>query len=118
MKHLITIAWEWGSRCFGEGHMMNVPVRALRAAEEVIELAQAVGVPETKMALLVKTVYARPGGMAYQEVGGSMVTLMILCRALGIDPEEAFVLELRRCLSKSPESFERRNQEKSDLGLD
>lgn len=118
MRYLITIAWEWGIRCFGVAHMQNKPIRALRAAEEVIELAQALRVPKSTMLLLVETVYKRPAGEPYQEIGGSLVTLFCLCRSMGIEPEEAFSVEVRRCLSKDPAHFRDRNQNKIDMGLD
>lgn len=118
MKHLIEIAWEWGKRCFGAGHMTNYSIRALRTTEEVVELGQALGVPADVVHKLVDVVYSRPPGDVYQEIGGSMVTLMCLCRSLNIDPEEAFAVEIRRCLAKPPEHFAMRNQDKIDLGLD
>lgn len=119
MKHLIEIAWEWGLRCFGWEHMNNHRIRSLRATEEVIELGQALGVPEDVVHLLVTKIYQRPAGDAYQEIGGSMITLMALCRSMNIDPEEAFAVEIRRVLSKGdPAHFAKRNQDKIDLGLD
>lgn len=117
IKALTLIAVEWGLRCFGAAHMNDKRVRALRFAEEAIELAQACGVPHDKAAELVRVVYSRPAGLDLQEVGGSMVTLTVLCHALGIDLEEAFQIEVRRCLSKDPAHFAKRNQEKLDLGL-
>lgn len=95
-KALTEIAFDWGCRCFGFEHMNNRSIRGLRFAEEAIELAQACGVSEDKMAELVRVVYSRPVGEAYQEVGGSMVTLTVLCRTLGIDLENAFQVEVRR----------------------
>jgi len=89
----------------------------LRTTEEVIELGQALGVDEKTVMELVRVVYSRPKGEVYQEVGGSMVTLMCLCRSMAIDPEEAFKTELIRCLAKDPAHFAKRNQDKIDLGL-
>jgi hypothetical protein len=37
---------------------------------------------------------------------------------MNIDLEEAFAIEIRRCLAKDPAHFAKRNQEKIDLGLD
>ncbi len=117
-KALTQIAVEWGQRCFGVEHMRNRGIRALRFAEEAIELAQACGVSEDKAAELVRVVYSRPAGKVDQEVGGSMVTLAVLCHTLGIDLEDAFQIEVRRCLSKDPAHFAERNREKLGLGLD
>lgn len=117
IKALTRIVVEWGCRCFGAEHMSNRGVRALRFTEEAIELAQACGVSEEKIAELVRVVYSRPAGTAYQEVGGSMVTLVALCHTLGTDLEDAFQIEVSRCLSKDPAHFAARNKEKLDLGL-
>ena len=118
MKHLIEIAYQWGVRCFGNEHMHNRKVRGLRFAEEAIELAQALDVPQDVMTKLVATVYSRPPGDAYQEVGGSMVTLGCLCRTMGVDPEHALLWEINRVLAKDPLHFAKRNQDKIDLELD
>ena len=117
IKALTQIAVEWGCRCFGAAHMNNRGIRALRFGEEAIELMQACGVSEEKAAELVRVVYSRPAGMPHQEVGGSMVTLAVLCRTIGIDLEDAFQIEILRCLSKDPAHFAARNKEKIDLGL-
>lgn len=117
IKALTVIAVEWGIRCFGASHMSSRYLRALRFVEEAIELAQACGVPESKVVECARLVYSRPSGLPYQEVGGSMVTLTVLCHALGIDLEDAFQVEVRRCLSKDPTHFAQRNQEKLDSGL-
>jgi hypothetical protein len=111
------LAYEWGERCFGESHMRDVKVRSLRCAEEVIELAQSVGVDKAMMLKLVELVYDRPLGQPLQEAGGTLLTASVLCRALGFEPEDVFEIELRRCLGKSPEQFAARNLEKIQLGL-
>ena len=117
IKVLTKIAWEWGCRCFGEDHMTTRGVRALRFIEETIELAQACGVPEDRVAEVVRVVYSRPSGDVLQEIGGSMVTLSVLAHILGYDIETAFDIEVRRCLAKDPAHFAKRNKEKIDLGL-
>lgn len=116
-KSLIRIVVDWGARAFGLDHMKDPRVRALRHAEEAVELAQALGVPQGQVAQLVVTVYSRPPGDPKQEVGGTMVCLAVLCDALGEDPDLLFEAEVRRVLSKSPEHFAARNREKLDLGL-
>lgn len=117
IKALTLIAVEWGLRCFGVDHMRSRGIRALRFAEEALELAQACGVSEEKAAELVRVVYSRPAGAIHQEVGGSMVTLSVLCHTIGVDLEDAFQIEIRRCLSKDPAHFAERNKEKLGLGL-
>jgi hypothetical protein len=41
MKPTTTIALDWACRSFGNDHVYNFPVRALRCAEEAVELARA-----------------------------------------------------------------------------
>lgn len=118
MRAVLTrIIVDWGERAFGREHIRDPRVRALRLAEEVVELAQALDVPEEQMARLVGAVYARPRGTAFQELGGVQVCLAVLCDALGIDPDESLVAEVRRVLSKTPEHFAERNRQKIEMGL-
>lgn len=111
------VAYDWGVRAFGHEHMTNSPLRALRLVEEVIELAQAAAVPRDKLLELINIVYSRPVGSLYQEIGGTMVTLLVFCKLHGINPQDALRTEIRRVLSHPAEHFAKRNQEKLELGL-
>ena len=117
MRPTIRIALDWALRSFGREHVENLPIRSLRVAEESVELSQACGVPKEKMLDLVEIVYSRPRGQFAQEVGGVLMTINILCASIGLDPDDAFLTELRRVLEKSPEHFAARNKEKIDAGL-
>ena len=119
------LACAWAVRSFGEDHVTNVRMRALRIVEEAIELCQAVGVPSEKVHLCAATVYKRPPGDPLQEIGGILLTTNILCASgtMGvaggaIEPDDLLEKELARVLSKPPEHFAKRNQEKVDGGLD
>jgi hypothetical protein len=117
MKPLHRLALDWAIRSFGAEHVSNLPIRSLRLAEESVELAQAYGVPRDKMLDLVNIVYDRPRGDPIQEIGGVMMTITVLCAANGIDPDDAFVIELRRVLEKPSAHFAQRNLDKVQLGL-
>lgn len=118
MKDLAKLTLDWAVRSFGAEHVYNKSVRALRLAEEAIELAQALGVSREKMHEQVDAVFNRPVGEPWQEMGGVMVTATILCLAtFSHYPDEALFDELRRVLEKSPEHFAKRNEEKIKLGL-
>ena len=117
LQTLQRISFEWGIRSFGNDHMHDFQIRGLRFAEEAVELAQCAQVPKETMHLLIETVYSRPRGEVRQEIGGSLVTLSVLCELLGYDMEQCFENEVRRVLSKSPEHFAKRNQDKIHLGL-
>lgn len=118
IRMLARIAHDWARRCFGAEHVTNIGIRALRALEECAEMAQAAGVPFDKAALCIDTVYKKPVGELHQEIGGTLLTTVVLCEALEQDPEELLEREVRRVLAKSPKHFAERNQSKIDLGLD
>lgn len=110
--------FEWGVRAFGFRHMQDEKVRALRFAEEAIELVQVVGLEKDHLHKLIDVVYSRPHGDIPQEMGGVMVTLAVLGRALGgIEIDAAMEREMLRVLGKPPEHFAERNKEKMRLGL-
>lgn len=117
MKTTTKIALQWAERCFGHEHVYNFAIRALRLAEEAVELAQAYNVPKQKMQELVETVYSRPAGNPEQELGGVMMTATVLAGAHGFDPDTFFEEELLRVLRKSEAHFAKRNQDKIELGL-
>ena len=117
MRPLTKIALDWAIRSFGEDHVTNLPIRALRLAEEAVELAQALDVPKEKLLELIEIVYSRPKGNLDQEMGGVMMTATVLSAVRGRDPDYFFACELMRVLAKPTEHFAKRNQEKLDLGL-
>lgn len=117
MQMMTTVLYEWGVRSFGWQHMQDDKVRALRFAEEAIELVQSIGLDKDHVHKLVDVVYSRPHGDVHQEMGGCMVTLAVLGRVFGMSVDEAMYREMLRVLSKSPEHFAKRNEEKMQLGL-
>lgn len=117
MDSTTKIALDWAIRSFGDEHVYNLPIRALRCAEEAIELAQAYEIPKQKMHELVEIVYGRPVGLPQQELGGVAMTATVLAAAQGSGLDWFFERELRRVLAKPAEHFAKRNQDKIDLGL-
>lgn len=117
MRPTTAIAFDWATRAFGK-QMTDLPTRALRVAEEAIELTQAKDVSREMMHKLVDAVYDRPKGDEAQEIGGVMMTITLYAAALGSDPDNYFQRELRRVLAKPVAHFVQRNQEKIDLGLE
>jgi NTP pyrophosphatase (non-canonical NTP hydrolase) len=117
MRPMNTIALDWACRSFGSDHVYNFPVRALRCAEEAVELAQAYNISKEKMLELVEIVYSRPPGKPEQELGGVALTATVLAAAHGHDLESFLEVELRRVLAKPSEHFAKRNQDKIDMGL-
>lgn len=95
----------WVRSTFGEAAIIDVPERALRLAEQALELTQACGLDAATLHRLVDYVFGRPVGEAGQELGGCMVTLYAMSSALGIDADQALEAELARI--HRPEIVER-----------
>lgn len=105
----------WLRRVFDEATVSDVKERALRAAEEVIELAQAVGVDAPQLHRLVDYVFGRPLGDPAQEIAGSFITLYSVAVALGVNADEAFEKELARVdTPEVTERVQRRQAEKRE----
>jgi hypothetical protein len=118
MSVISRLAHQWAARCFGFDHVTNIPLRALRILEEAAELAQAAAVPLDKAEACIASVYARPPGDLRQEIGGTLLTTVILCEALHAEADAILEAELSRVLAKSRDHFAARNQQKLDMGLD
>jgi phosphoribosyl-ATP pyrophosphohydrolase len=117
MRPAIKIALDWAIRAFGREHVYDNRIRALRVAEEAIELAQACGVDGKQLLELVKIVYNRPVGQMTWEIGGVLMTINVLCASNNLDPEDVFTEELLKVLQVPADFYTKRNQEKLSLGL-
>jgi len=107
----------WGVECFGEKHMADKSVRALRLLEEAIEFAQAVDAPKDQCAALVDYVYSRPTGKPEQELGGVGVTWLVAAAALGMQASDALDAEIARIAARPCSHFAARNKQKLDAGF-
>jgi hypothetical protein len=76
---------DWAVRCFGESKACDKSQRNFRFLEEAIELVQSLGCSVNDAHRLVDYVYGRPAGDPHQEVGGALLTLMLLCEVNGMD---------------------------------
>ena len=95
----------WAQRVLGVEAATNIPERALRSAEEALELAQACEVDAASVHRLVDYVYSRPVGKPAQEIAGTMVTLYAMAAAVGVDADAEFEIEVERI--HRPEVIER-----------
>lgn len=86
----------WVVSTFGEAIASNGKERALRVAEEALELAQALGVTRVQLHRLVDYVFGRPVGLPSQEIAGCMVTLAAVAGAVGADLERVVWHEMVR----------------------
>lgn len=102
---------EWMGQCFLPSLYSNMTERGDRLLEEVLELLQAHGYDQGRVATLANYVFSRPVGEPAQEVGGVMVTLAGYCWVAGLDMHAAGEAELQRI--KQPEVMDkiRRKQE-------
>jgi hypothetical protein len=109
--------FDWEVRCFGEADALDQKTRRQRFLEEALELVQACGMPRTEAHEVLNYVYNRPVGDAYQEVGGTMVSLAALCAALpSVDLETCAETELARVEDKI-EMIRKRHAAKPKFGL-
>lgn len=114
-KQLSYVAHDWAVRAFGLDHVKDLKVRSLRTLEEVVELAQTLDVERVQAHAVVDMVFDREKGNTRSELGGSLLTIVVLCAELRIDPEAVLVEELRRVLDAPLSKFSGRNEKKIKL---
>lgn len=97
-----TRVFNWARKCFGEDERKwnSTRERCNRFIEEALELCQSFGMSREDAHKIVEYVYNRPVGVPFQEVGGTLVTLSVLCSVHGIVMEDAGEVELDRCFEK------------------
>jgi hypothetical protein len=74
----------WAHETFGDV-ALQPHERARRFLEEALELVQTQGVSAEEAHRLVDYVFARPVGEPGQEMGGTMITVLLLAEVLGLD---------------------------------
>lgn len=107
--------YDWGVACFGLPDAIDPVMRPHRFLEEALELVQACGCTEEAAQQLVAYVYGRPVGEPFQEVGGTMISLAMLCQTIGVDMTVAGETELARVL-QNIEKIRVRHQAKPKFG--
>lgn len=105
------------SRAFGTSLVMNKWERAMRCAEEALELAQAEHVSEEDAMRLLKRVYSRPIGEPLQEGAGLGVCWLVWTLTHDADPMEIVVREIERVEALPTDRFKKKQNEKAMLGL-
>jgi len=98
MKHFQMCVSGWFRDCFSSAPDVEPQERMHRFLEEALELAQSCDCTREEALQLVDYVFGRPIGEPSQEVGGTMVTLALLCEAKDIDLDRAAFTELGRIL--------------------
>ena len=115
LDYVTKLASDLHYKLFGE-LPRNCTNRAYRFLEEAIELCQSLDVPKDEVYHLVASVYSKPVGKPYQELGGVMVTLPILASSMGYFLTDAFMDEYVRC--NAPNVFceiQRKGMDKNGL---
>jgi hypothetical protein len=102
--------WDWLPLVFNESPeecqaAISQLERARRFFEEATELAQAAGMSREDAHRLVDYTYDKEPGDPFQEVGGVMVTLVVLAERLNINTYIAGWTEIDRC--HQPEIMEK-----------
>lgn len=98
-------ASNWNVECFGQSTADNIEERNWRFMEEALELVQAMGASREDCEKMVDYVYSREVGDPAQEVGGTMITLALLCQASGLSMFSEGLKELIRIMQ--PEVIEK-----------
>jgi len=103
------LALDWAVWCFGIVHMLNVPVRALRAAEEMTEFAQCTNLLTPSMRGRQVQWIPSLGKSLCRSICSARRTIRTLMHYL----KPSFAA----CWRSPHESFSVRNQEKNNMGL-
>lgn len=118
MKNFQLSLRAWAETLFGVETSSSRRTRALRFYEEALELVQTTGLTDADLAPVRQMVWSRPVGEMNQEIGGTMVTLLLLAELHGLDVETELKREVLRI--HTPEVMEkcrRRQIEKKTMGL-
>lgn len=107
---------EWAIEMFGD-IALNPRERALRFAEEALELAQTIGVDPAQLHAIIDRVYARPPGDTLREVGQCVVTLESFAHVARIDADAEAEREYARVQSIPKDEWQRRHRAKQAQGI-
>lgn len=94
-------AWRWICATFPAGDALMPKERMFRLLEEVIELAQSLGIEPFEIGQLVGYTYSREIGDPAKEIGGVMNTLAGVASSLKVDMMQAGITEIERCWPQS-----------------
>lgn len=95
---------KWMAHTFGK---VVKKQRYFRFGEEALELLQAGGVTREELNELADSVYSRPVGDVFNEIGGTIITLTGIAVAEDISLEEAANFEMGRCWKRVDEIREK-----------
>lgn len=95
----------------------EVPERVRRLVEEVVELAQAEGLPLEAIKDIAHHVYSKPPGEPTQEIGGVCTTLLAYCASKNVSMEACENAEFQRIQKLPPSYFRDRQNIKADAGI-
>lgn len=107
---------DWSIRCFGARDTYHPVLRAARFIEEALKLVQAGGVTRAVAMRILHYVYDRPVGTVSQEIGGTLVSLSVLCESRAYDMKLCGEAELSRIEGKI-EEIHARHVAKPDFGI-
>lgn len=91
--------------------------RAMRFAEEALELVHALGLPAETVTKIAERVYSRAAGDPEKEAGQAQMTLDALCAQQGIDPQDEADKEFDRVRAIPREHWKARHDAKTSLGI-
>lgn len=110
--------WVEGTFHYLMPQVMEMKERRLRFFEEACELAQACGMTAADATAMINYTWNRPADVPEKEVGGTMVCLLGLAEALGLDAMELLEAELTRIEAPAfIEKIHAKHQSKIEAGI-
>jgi len=100
----------WAIQCFGSVTALSREERNHRFLEEALELVQSLGCTVSEAHQLVDYVFNRPKGEPGQELGGTLITLGVLCYVNYLNSEIEFMKEFKRIYKKMDKIREKQLQ--------
>lgn len=102
---------KWVMETFGKVELRQ---RLYRFGEESLELLQAGGLTKSEIMVIMDSVFSKPIGDLFNEVGGTFTTLTSVCTAANISLQDAANVEKARCWQRIEEIREK--DKKKPLG--
>lgn len=110
-------ALAWAQEMFGDDVASDHIERATRALEEMLELAQAAGLPLLVAMKTICRVYQREPGLVPKEIGQAQLTLETLAQNYGYSASDQADYELLRIQAIPKEEWQKRHAAKVALGI-
>jgi len=107
---------QWSINTFGT-IASDKEERVKRFAEEAIELCQAANLDIEDLFAIVWSVYNKPNGAIYQELGQTALTLALLAEVYDLNANVEMACEFDRVRSFDKSYWQARQNRKAEMGI-